>query len=130
MFKYLSKIFSSQTKTPIEHTEDLSSITIEINNDGTLNIVCYWPDYDENNSSAINGAAKFYALAIHALNSGMLEYDMIDTLKQYDPSNPFNSLFSHSVLVELINLEKIRKNKNMDTDKPVISPLDVFKSEN
>lgn len=130
MFKYLSKIFSSQTKTPIESEEDLSSITIEINNDGTLNIVCYWPDYDENNSSAINGAAKFYALAIHALNSGMLEYDMIDTLKQYDPSNPFNSLFSHSVLVELINLEKIRKNKNMDMDKPVISPIDVFKSEN
>lgn len=130
MFKYLSKIFSSKTKTPTAFTEDLSSITIEINNDGTLNIVCYWPDYDEDNSSSINGVAKFYALAIHALNSGLLEYDMIDTLKNYDQSNPFNSLFSHCVLMELINLEKIKKNKNANLDKPVISPLDVFKGEN
>ena len=55
---------------------------------------------------------------------------MIDTLKNFDQSNPYNSLFSHCTLVELINLEKIKKAKNTNLTKPVISPLDVFKSEN
>ena len=50
-------------------------------------------------------------------------------LKNYDPSNPYNSLFSHCTLVELINLEKIKKARNSNSDKPVISPLDVFKIE-
>tara|TARA_A100001201_G_scaffold128863_1_gene114051 strand:- start:115 stop:501 length:387 start_codon:yes stop_codon:yes gene_type:complete len=128
MFKFIRNLFANKNKE--EFNPDLSTITIEVNNDGTLNIVCYWPDYDETNADQINGAAKFYALAIHALNSGLLEYDMIDTLKNFDQSNPYNSLFSHCTLVELINLEKIKKAKNTNLTKPVISPLDVFKSEN
>jgi len=128
MFKYIKNIFSKKTNKL--DTQDLPSITIEVNDNGSLNILCNWPDFDESNASDINGSAKFYALAIHALNSGLLEYDIIDTLKNYDNSNPFNSLYSHSTLVELINLEKIRRSKNTNLEKPVISPLDVFKSEN
>ena len=54
---------------------------------------------------------------------------MIDTLKNYDQSNPYNNLFSHCTLVELINLEKIKKHRSSNGDRPVISPLDVFKTE-
>ncbi len=128
MFKYIKSLFAK--KKNLKFDSELSTITIEINKDGTLNIICYWPDYDENNSDEINGTAKFYALAIHALNSGLLEYDMIDTLKNYDQSNPYNNLFSHCTLVELINLEKIKKHRSSNGDRPVISPLDVFKTEN
>jgi len=128
MFKLIKSLFAK--KKNLEFDSELSTITIEVNQDGTLNIVCYWPDYDENNADEINGTAKFYALAIHALNSGLLEYDMVDTLKNYDQSNPYNNLFSHCTLVELINLERIKKYRSSNGDKPVISPLDVFKTEN
>lgn len=128
MFKFIKSLFVK--KKNLEFDSELSTITIEVNKDGTLNIICYWPDYDENNADEINGTAKFYALAIHALNSGLLEYDMVDTLKNYDQSNPYNNLFSHCTLVELINLEKIKKHRSSNGDKPVISPLDVFKTEN
>lgn len=124
MFNFLKK-----RKKP-EMSQALTCISFEINKDGTINIVCDWPDYDENNCDEINGAAKFYALAIHALNSGLLEYDMIDTLKNYDQSNPYNNLFSHCTLVELINLEKLKRQRDFNGDKPVISPLEVFKTEN
>ena len=55
--------------------------------------------------------ARFYALGIHAVNSGLLEADIIETLKNHDTSNPYNSLFVHNVLIEIINIEKTIKKR-------------------
>lgn len=129
MFNFIKKIFTKSTEETLEATERLSSLSIQVNKDGTINIACDWPEFDNNNAKAISGSARFYALAIHALNEGLLEKDIIDTLKNYDTSNPFNSLFIHNTLVELINLEKSKNNKNPLLNKPIISPLDVFRIE-
>ena len=129
MFNFIKKIFTKAKKTE-ETAEKLSSLSIQINKDGTINIVCDWPEFDENNSQTIVSSARFYALAIQAVNEGLLEKDIIDTLKNYhDTSNPFNSLFVHNTLVELINLAKSKNNKNPLLNKPIISPLDVFRME-
>lgn len=130
MLNFIKRFFLKENNYETEEAaEKLSSLTIEVNLDGTLNIICDWPEFDENNNKQIANVAKYYALAIHALNEGLLDKEIIDTLKNYDNSNPFNSLFVHNTLVELINLEKIKKENNPLLNKPIISPLDVFKGD-
>lgn len=130
MLNFIKRFFFKENNYETEEAaEKLSSLTIEVNLDGTLNIICDWPEFDENNNKQIANVAKYYALAIHALNEGLLDKEIIDTLKNYDNSNPFNNLFVHNTLVELINLEKIKKENNPLLNKPIISPLDVFKGD-
>ena len=69
-------------------------------------------------------------MGIHAVNSGLLEVDIIETLKNHDTSNTYNNLFVHNVLIEIINIEKTIREKNPTYHKPVISPLNVFNEEN
>lgn len=129
MFKKLFSYFlPKEANKSFERPADskLASLSIEVNNDGSLNILCDWPEFDSNNSGKIKEVAYFYALAIHALNKGFLEKDIIDTLVNHNKSNVFNSLFAQNTLIELLNLEKsIKQNK---TNQPIVSPLEVFKS--
>jgi hypothetical protein len=133
MFKKLISYFSSkQTPDILRKPADikLASLNIEINNDGTLNIICDWPEFNENNAHKIKDIAYFYALGIHAINKGFLEKDIIDTLVNHDKTNVFNTLFTQNTLLELLNLEKNFKHNNQNTqhDQPIVSPLEVFKS--
>jgi len=131
MFSFIKNIFSSSKSTEVESPtiQKLASLTIEVNQDGTMNILCDWPDFDENNAESIKNISNYYALAIHALCNGYLEEDIIDTLKCYDKDNVFNALFAHNTLIEINNVRKLSVRKDMDTDKPIISPLEVFKTE-
>jgi len=124
MFNFLKK-----RKEP-EISQPLSYISFEINKDGTINIVCDWPDFNDENITSLEAIARYYALAIHAINAGLLERDIIGTLKQHDTSNPYNHLFVHNVLIELINVEKTIRERSPAYQKPVISPLNVFNEEN
>lgn len=134
MFDFIKNIFN-RSKTPTIVIEELpeapklASLTVEVNIDGTMNILCDWPDFNEDNAETLKNVSHYYALAIHALCNGYLEQDIIDTLKCYDKDNVFNALFAHNTLVELVNTDKLSKWKNTDEDRPIISPLNVFKSE-
>lgn len=113
-----------------EMPKALSCISFEINEDGTINIICDWPDFNDESITGLEAVARYYALAIHAVNAGLLEKDIIGTLKQHDTSNPYNNLFVHNVLIELINVEKTIRERSPAYQKPVISPLNVFNEEN
>ena len=126
MFNFFKKRKAEKPEMP----KALSCITFEINEDGTINIVCDWPDFTDENVKSLETIARFYALGIHAVNSGLLEADIIETLKNHDTSNPYNNLFVHNVLIEIINIEKTIREKNPTYHKPVISPLNVFNEEN
>lgn len=127
MFKNLiDKLFTSKAKDIKENnikSSKIASIKVEANNDGTINIVCDWPDFSEKNQKNIQGMAKFFALAIDAINSGILEQEIISTLNNHDKNNPYDILFVHNTLVELIYLAK---SKEKTLNSPIISPLDVF----
>ena len=119
----ISKKLYSFFKKPQEKPEidDLvGSITFEINKDGTINIICNWPDFNDDNTDQISGIAKYYALSILAINSGFLEKDIIDTLKKINTNNPYDNLFTHNVLVELIHIEKNKRDNNHSLKKPII----------
>ena len=125
--------FFKKRKTKIQKPEmpkALSCISFEINEDGTINIVCDWPDFNDENITNLEIVAKYYSLAIHAVNAGLLEKDIISTLKQHDTTNPYNNLFVHNVLIELINVEKTIREQSPAYQKPVISPLNVFNEGN
>jgi hypothetical protein len=134
MFKNILSYFTIRSKTseilrkPAGHT--LASLNIEVNNDGSLNIVCDWPEFNDNNVHKIKEVAYFYAVAIHALNKGFLEKDIIDTLINHNKGNVFNSLFAQNTLLELLNLEKnLKQNSLNKSNQPIVSPLEVFKSK-
>lgn len=128
MFNFFKKR-KQKSKKP-EIPKALSCIAFEINEDGTINIVCDWPDFTDDNVKSVEIIARFYAMGLHAINYGLLETDIIDTLKNHDTSNPYNNLFVHNVLIEIINIEKTIREKNPVYHKPVISPLNVFNEEN
>jgi len=131
MFNFIRSIFLSKEQEAEEDEEvstKLASLTIEVNTDGTMNILCDWPDFHADNAESLKSISHYYALAIHAVCNGYLEQDIIDTLKYYDKDNVFNALFAHNTLIELNNAEKLSKWKKEDGDKPIISPLDVFNS--
>jgi len=125
MFKnFIDKLFTAKDiKENNIKSSKIASIKVEANNDGTINIVCDWPDFSEKNHKSIQVMAKFFALAIDAINSGILEQEIIATLNNHDKSNPYDTLFVHNTLVELIYLAK---SKTTTLNSPIISPLDVF----
>jgi len=124
MFNFIKSIF--QSKETEEVQAKLASLTIEVNTDGSMNILCDWPDFHADNSESLKNVSHYYALTIHAVCSGYLKDDIIDTLKCYDKENVFNALFAHNTIIELNNVEKLSKWKKEDDNKPIISPLDVF----
>lgn len=105
----------------------VSSITIENNHDGSLNIVCDWPEFNVDNYENMTTVAKAFAASVYSLNNGLLSRDIIDTLKNHDKTNPYNSLFINNVFSEIINIEKYASLNQ--SHSPLVSPLEVFKAE-
>ena len=128
MLNFFKKIFTSQSSDIIAQSNSvIASITIENNTDGSLNIVCDWPEFNTDNYESMNGVAKAFASSIYSINSGILAKDIIDTLKNHDKTNPYNSVFVNNVFSELINMEKYSAINQ--SYSPLISPLEVFKTE-
>lgn len=129
IFKRLYSFFKKDQEK--SETDDLiGSITFEINKDGTINIICNWPDFNDDNTNQISGISRYYALSILAINSGFLEKDILDTLKKCNTDNPYDNLFTHNVLAELIHIEKNKRDNDPGLKKPIISPLEAFSTKN
>lgn len=133
IFKKLYLYFKWRfSKTSIGHesedNEILCSLSIEITKDGKYNIICDWPNFDnETSGSSLENAAKYYAMMIRTISCGAMEVDILDTLKNCDKNNPYNILFVHNVLIELININKQSYDINQELHKPLILPTNVFK---
>lgn len=131
MLEKLFNIFKWKKKEtkPTESLEYLCKLDFGINKDGTIDIVCHWPQFTEKTTSTIMNIAYFYALAIHAINNGLLEKEILDTLQKNAKFDEYDTLFVHNVLYKLYELEKKQKYQSGDISKqPFIYPLDVFKN--
>lgn len=130
MFKLLANLFKRKIQQPksTPSSKSICSISFEVNKDGSINILCDWPEFHIDNAKSIRSISHFYASAIHALNNGLLAPEIIGTLNNYDRTNEFNGLFVHNTLVELSNIEQYKQKDNFQLNKPVISPLSVFRS--
>lgn len=128
MLNFFKKILTKQPSDTIDKPSSIvASITIENNTDGSLNIVCDWPEFTVDNYESMTGVARAFASSIYSINSGILAKDIIDTLKNHDKTNPYNAVFVNNVFSELINMEKYVSTDQ--TYSPLISPLEVFKTE-
>lgn len=133
MLEKLFNIFNTKKDLSfIDKHPYVSKLEFGIKTDGTIDIMCNWPEFDENNQKAMLNIAYFYALAIHAINNGLLHKEIIETMRQSAKLNEFDTLFVHNVLYKLYELEKSQQyQRNIDlAHEPLIQPLDVFKNIN
>lgn len=130
MFKLVKKLLhSSEHKIQKNNSmEDQSkppcSIEIQMNADGTINIICSWPEFDQNNKKAMTYLADNYALMIDALNSGFLSSEIINTLKNHVTDNPYDTLFAQNVFYKMAELNYIKNHQN--NHDPVVRPSQAF----
>jgi len=124
----LTKIISTSHTSTSNETDHLCSLDIQMNQDGTINIVCSWPDFDMEDKASIPTTAYQYALVIDAVNNGLLAKEIISTIKNYNSDNTADILFAQNVLYKLneITFLNTQNNKQLKTE-PVIRPLDVLK---
>lgn len=136
MFDFFKKIFfkkNDHKKNNFELTNDynfLCSINFELNSDGTINIVCYWPNFDDSNSFQIEPISKQFGALLHMINSGFLTQEIVSTLTNtIDKNNYYDSSFVHySMLRWLDSLNnKEKPYQNNDDNIPIIKPSNVFK---
>ena len=132
----LLRLLLGKTKkyaAPDKHTHnptDSSSrcaLEIEMNNDGTINIICSWPEFDEMNKDKMIGIANNYALMIDAINQGYLSKEIIATIRNYKGDNAYDTLFAQNVFYKIAELNYI-KNTTTESDKPLVRPTSVFKN--
>lgn len=135
MFNFLRSILKSsvglnntekteKTKTEKEY---LCALEIQMNMDGTINIECSWPEFDEENKNSLQNIANNYALVIDAINEGFLSKDIVNTIKNYKSDNAFDVLFAQNVFYKIAELNYL-KIKNSDNNGPVVKPSQAFKT--
>lgn len=130
MLAKLFSIFKSQKNAETAPQPAYTSkLEFGINKDGTIDITCYWPEFNENNAKSLMNIAYFYALAIHAINNGLLHKEIVDTMRENAKLNEYDTLFVHNVLYKLYELEKSQQYEQniVLRNEPLVPPLDVFK---
>ena len=117
-----------ENKPSIKIEKDyLCSISLQLNYDGTVNIICYWPSFDKLEPSEIDSIASQYATMIFMTNNGLLKKDIVETLSDVLGSeDPFDAYFVHQVLAKW--LEITEKTEQTLNSKPFIKPSSVFKN--
>ena len=127
----LTKIISTSNTSTRDETDRLCSLDIQMNQDGTINIVCSWPDFHMEDKASIPTVAYQYALVIDAVNNGLLAKEIISTIKNYNSDNTADILFAQNVLYKLSEIAFLNaQNNNQLKTEPVIRPLDVLKQRN
>jgi hypothetical protein len=106
-------------------TKPPCSLEIEMNFDGTINIICSWPEFNEENKKSIDYLANYFSLMIDAINSGLLEEEIINTIKNYSSSNHMDILFAKNVYYKILELNFLRKEQEKFSS-PIIKPSQVF----
>lgn len=95
-----------------------------MNEDGTVNIVCFWPEFNEKNSKEMTYIAQEYSAMIHLMTCGFFNEEILKTLdKLIHEDNVFDQMFVNNVLSSWAKIIDFKKN-NVD---PVIKPSMVFK---
>lgn len=134
MFHFIKQLlFSSENKAEDEIEEKKTSATkkspcsleLEMNDDGTINIICSWPEFNENNKKLLHYLSNYYALMIDAVNSGLLEQEIINTLRNYASDNTMDILFAQNVYYKIIELNFLRKEQEKFST-PLVKPSQVF----
>lgn len=127
--KPVNKKIEVSSTTAEENDQDIiCSLEVQMNEDGTINIVCGWPDFTLENKSSMPTIAYQYALVLDAINSGMLAKEILDTIKNYQSDNTMDILFAQNVIYKLSEMSFLRKqNSNKIRTEPVVRPLEVFK---
>lgn len=124
-FKDDKDISNKNNTTTHKKEEPPCSLEIQMNVDGTINIICSWPEFDDTNKKAMTFLANNYALMIDALNSGFLAKDIINTLKNHENENPMDTLFAQNVFYKIAELTYLKQTQYSSNDA-LIKPSQVF----
>lgn len=130
MYNFLRKLLAKpekkeNTKTNIDQ-QVWSSLEIQLNIDGTVNIICSWPDFEKNNDNNIQALSEKYALMINSINRGFFSSQIIETIKNYRSNNYYDILFSQNVYYKILEFAYLEEQKSFDTE-PVIKPSKALK---
>jgi hypothetical protein len=106
--------------------ESPCSLEIQMNLDGTVNIICSWPEFNDDNKKIMSHLANHYAMMIDALNSGFLSKDIIDTLKNHETENPMDTLFAQNVFYKIAEINFLKNHQNHDNHDALVKPSQVF----
>lgn len=135
MFNFLRSILGLGLESPdnIKDTKNkqaeyLCALEIQMNSDGTINIECSWPEFNESNKNSIQNIANNYALIIDAMNQGFLSKDIVNTIKNYKSSNPFDILFAQNVFYKIAELNYLKMKNNDYNNGPVVKPSQALKT--
>lgn len=125
MFNFIKKLFNKKPNKT-DTTSFMCSINFELNHDGTINIICYWPNFDQNNMDKIAPVSLEFGTLLHMINNGMLKTEVINTLNSLtDKSNNFDNIFINMCLLKLIEYSE-KENSTISCD-PLVKPSSVFK---
>jgi hypothetical protein len=123
MFKNFFKK-QQPAKTPKPESTPMCSINFELNSDSTVNIVCFWPDFNENNTDTMDYVSQEYASLIFMITSGFFNSEILKTLDSLiNENNPNDYLFINSILKNWAKLLDLQKKHS----EPSVRPLMVFK---
>jgi hypothetical protein len=132
MFKFIQKLLNTDhpknESPPVKQDFNKHapcSLELEMNKDGTINIICSWPKFTEDNKKYLINLANHYALMIEALNAGFLEKEIVNTVKNYSSDNYMDTLFAQNVYYKLIELNFLRTEQEK-INNPLIKPSQVF----
>jgi hypothetical protein len=128
MYNFLRKLFikpKKDIKTDIDQ-QVWSSLEIQLNIDGTVNIICSWPEFKEKDEQNIHSLSEKYALMISAINKGFFSSQITDTLKNYRSDNYHDILFSQNVYYKILEFTYLEEQKSFDAE-PVVKPLKALK---
>jgi hypothetical protein len=121
-------LIKNKSKDSIEQDNPSApcSLEIQMNLDGTVNIICSWPEFDDHNKKIMSHLANNYAIMIDALNTGFLSKEIINTLKNYQTDNPMDILFAQNVFYKIAEINYL-KNQNSSGSDTLIKPSEVFR---
>lgn len=124
MFKKLKRLISKQDQD--DSTKPMCSINFELNYDGTVNIICYWPNFNESNIDKMDIVSTEFSRLLFSLEQKSIKKDIVQTLTNLTrPNNLYDSLFVNLVLKKWVeNMEKNEPESSFDG--PMIRPSSVF----
>jgi hypothetical protein len=131
MFKFIKSLLSrNKVELPSKNSyldENLYSIEIQMNKDGSINIICNWPKFDADNKDTIPAISNHYALMIDAINQGFLSKQIISSIKNYKGDNAYDTLFAQNVFYKIAELNYLKEKMTEDSGA-IIKPSQVFKN--
>lgn len=126
MFNFLKKWFSKNNHNKKYNKNILCGITVEVNHDGTINILCSWPNFDKSNSFKLDHISTEFGTLLYFLNQGFLSKEIINTLTNLtNPENKYDTLFVDMSLAKWTDYLESNLDSPHDME-PMVRPSSVF----